>query len=627
MGRTATYAIGVVALSVFAASRAAASVRVTSRVEPRAVLLGETVTLVVTVERRQVLGGRGFVMGSAYDSYVRPSMPDFDVLSRSQSESTQVVFGGRRAEHVTTVTFRYVLRPRRAGRLRIGSARVRVGGRVYTSQPVVVEVRGAGGASSAVPGTGKPQGSMGQGPVTVGPPANLPGAIPAIGVEVDKAKVYVGQQVTANWVLYHTEPLRELNPISLPSSPDALVEDIVQIGPRTRTNRRIVGGRIVLATPLYRKAFFPTKVGKVRIDPLVVDVRFVVSGWRSGKVRLRSEALELQVQALPATGRPPGFPTEPGANVGTYTIQAQVDRDTLRTGEAITLSLRAAGVGHPDLLVLPTLPPLDGFKVRKGKPRTDLRVGDQVAGSKTVEYVLIALKPGRRKIPALRLPYFDPADGRYHVARTKPVVLQVTGKPVAGSAPPQGSGEPNVLVRDIRPIHTQVALVNRIGPTFYRSRLFLFLVLLPLVVLVLLIGGDLVRRRLGRETEAKRWRRTRGEARRRLKEARRLAEQGDARAFFAELSRVLSQVVSEKLGVKVSGLTFEELESRMRALGVDDDLADRIVRELRDCDFARFAPAAASPSEMADALERVRRLVGEVASLDLPTHRPKERPG
>ena len=95
---------------------------------PEAVVMGETFRLSYTVN------------AEGKDLRV-PEMPDFDVLigpSTSTSMSTQIINGKMTTE--TSLTFTYILQPKKEGTFNIAPATIKVKGANYTSNALVVKV-------------------------------------------------------------------------------------------------------------------------------------------------------------------------------------------------------------------------------------------------------------------------------------------------------------------------------------------------------------------------------------------------------------------------------------------------------------------------------------------------------
>ena len=67
---------------------------------------------------------------------------------------------------------------------------------------------------------------------------------------------------------------------------------------------------------------------------------------------------------------------------------------------------------------------------------------------------------------------------------------------------------------------------------------------------------------------------------------------------------------SDMLGTKAEAYTLDQLRALLVERGFAKDTAEAIVKELENCDFARFAPSASGPGEMKAAARRVRTLLG-----------------
>jgi uncharacterized protein YgiM (DUF1202 family) len=81
-------------------------------------------------------------------------------------------------------------------------------------------------------------------------------------------------------------------------------------------------------------------------------------------------------------------------------------------------------------------------------------------------------------------------------------------------------------------------------------------------------------------------------------------------AFFGECARAIYEHLEFRLKGKVESFTLDELRTHLLSRGFSAETAEAIVRELENCDFARFAPSASGPGEMRAALRRVRNLLG-----------------
>ena len=98
----------------------------------------------------------------------------------------------------------------------------------------------------------------------------------------------------------------------------------------------------------------------------------------------------------------------------------------------------------------------------------------------------------------------------------------------------------------------------------------------------------------------------------RLRAAERLLAEGNAAAFFGEISHVLTTFLEAKLGQPVGSLTLPELRALLEARGFPEGLVDRLAQEIENCDFGRFAPRATREEEMKGALQRTRALLDDL---------------
>jgi uncharacterized protein with GYD domain len=615
-----------------------------------------------TMSDRYVLTVQLSVAGiGGYQRYFPPTFPDFSLVDSSTQQSTQWMQDPQRGQEIRTVEHRvYRLTPRRAGVLTIGAARLRVEGKEYETRPVSVRVAGgavavappggspappgagptvAGGAlGSAAPGPGPaaaasastplvaPGAAAGGAPPAAGaspsgssPAAGAATGAPTIGEEdvvvvaaVDRPKVYVGEQVTVTWTLMTRWDVLRYRTVTDPRADAFWTEDVFAAN-RLSYTRQVVNGREYAVATLIKKALFPLRAGRLDIGKMEAEITTLESGFFASAPLLRkSNMVSVEVAPLPPEGRPALFVP---SNVGHYTIVAEVDRTRAAAGEPIVLKLSARGKGNVRGVTLPKLTALDGFKIHAPRVADQLEPGEVVAGAKTAQYLLLPERGGTLTIPAIELAYFDPGERRYEVVRTEPIDVTVVGDPRTAKAGTPGvsllRGD-NVLARSIRPVKRLSHLRSRVGATLYRTRLIWLFAVLPPALYVLLVATDRVRERLRRVTPRARLRRARGRARRRMRTAELHLRANQAGPFFGEIARVLVEHLEDRIEETISGLTRDDLRGKLVARGFPEETVEALVRELENCDFARFAPSASGPGEMRAASRRARALLGAI---------------
>jgi hypothetical protein len=586
----------------------------------------EAPRFIAEVDRNQVAVGEPFVyevtlsVGNDQISDYRP--PDFKGLRvlrtpAAPNQSTQMQFGGAGMFVQISYSWRYELAATQKGTITIGPAHARVGGQDFRSSLVTVSTSASAaprpmGTPSGAAAAPVPQSSYdpsGAAPSTAGPPGVPPGVPPEaseggsfIRMVTDKQKVYVGEALSAAWYLYMSEPADKYDTQVEPHTEGFWTEDVTVPSRRggLLLSQEVVQGRPYQVGMVLKKALFPLEPGRLTITPMEAEIArsdFFGSAVRTQRVRSAPSVIE--VLPLPKTSQqtsqPVGF--DP-ANVGTYTLAARVDRDKVAVGEPVTLTIEVAGQGNLRKLALPAIPRLEGWKTYEPRVNVVIDPASGTSGTKIAEVLLLPERSGAVVLPALGLDTFDPASHRYARAETKPMTLTATGDgaaavpgaPASSATKAGGAFNENVIAGEIRPVHARAPLRRDLGTTFFRTRGFEFLLVLPPLGLVLAVAGFRLRDRLTQDTGSRRRRRARQKVRAHLSAADRHRLRGEAGAFFIEIDRVIREALTSRLGHPVKGLRMDELRALLAARGLPVKEIDRVIALLEECDKARFAP-------------------------------------
>lgn len=428
-------------------------------------------------------------------------------------------------------------------------------------------------------------------------------------VQVDRRSPWLGEQVTASVFLVSPVGVIGIDGFKPPSFDGFWVEPL-EVPQRLQPRRRVVNGIPLVAFLVQRVALFPTRAGKLTIAPFQTDVTVqLLSGdrlfdaFRSvERVRRRSAAVELDVRPLPPNP-PPDFAS---VNVGTLSLQLAPAERTLPAGEPLALRLTARGEGNVRAWSLPALPPIAGTRRYDPTASDELApTRGRVAGSRTVETLVVPERAGELIVPPIQLAWFDVKAGRYQVARTAEVKVSVTAGPHGAASPPLAAA----LAAGLRPIRAG-GTVGRAGTPPWRGPLFALLLLLPPGALAGLVASERLRERARLDAPARRLRRAERTARRRLAAAERRLRSGDARGFVGEIEGALTGYVADKLGRPVSGLTRALLASSLAAAGAHPPAVGALLEALDACDAARFGGGAPGEPLLSAAVRAMELLEG-----------------
>jgi hypothetical protein len=282
-------------------------------------------------------------------------------------------------------------------------------------------------------------------------------------------QAWVGQQILYRLDLYTQSDISSINPEKLPDFQGFWVREVPQ--PKRYEPEMVeVEGKTFARVTLLERALFPLRPGSFELEATraLMAVRVPSTTMRMSllshteEVQRVSNSVRVTVKPLPEP--PAGF----SGAVGDLEIASTLEPSTVEAGGATTLRVELHGKGLLQGLPDPELPELPGFQVYPPQESSseDVRQGD-VYGSRSWSYVLIPERPGPVEIPQLELPYFDPAQTRYLVARSEPLRLDVVpatrglaassgegrlhpirnaALPVAGSTAPWLAWLPHVLM-------------------------------------------------------------------------------------------------------------------------------------------------------------------------------------
>ncbi|HKY32783.1 MAG TPA: BatD family protein [Candidatus Polarisedimenticolia bacterium] len=607
-----------------AAAQTATSDDTVAEARVDATQIGEGDSLTLTIEVRGTRPGR-------VEEPDLSGLADFNVAAGpSTSTSTSMLWSGGKAASRTSQQFSYILLPRRRGTLTIPTISVRAGVRTLRTDPISVEVvagRMRRSAPRQVPGRGGAPGIDRRGAA-----GRAPGDV-LVEVQADKTEAFVGEQVLLTYKVYTQVELVELpSPKQLPAYTGFWVEELPN-DPRASIHRVTRGGEDFVELTLMKKALFATVSGDLVIEetafelPVRAESRDPFDSIFFTPTRLverSTRPLTIRVKPLPAAGRPASFT---GA-VGRYSIAARVDRSEARVNEALGLHLEVKGSGNIRVVGEPVLPPLPDYKRYEPKVEEKREVAeDRLQGSKSWDYVLTPLAPGRQDLPPIRFAYFDPERSRYVETSTQPIevaVLRGEGGPGSVAAGPAARREVVAFGRDVRFIKPASALSQPRTP-FHRSGTFLGLLAAPLLANAALLFAVRRRERIAADAGEARRRRAPGFARRRLRRARRMLGPGSSREFCQEVARALTGYLSDKLGVPPSGLTHDRIDALLADRGAPEDMRAAVRGSLERCDEARFAPVQPGPGEMRRMLEEAEHLLAELERRAFTRAAPGER--
>lgn len=437
-----------------------ADVEMVLRLDKNKILLGDTAALEISVS-----GSSG---GLGEPKIVIPS--ELSVYSQSKSQKVEVV----NWQMTTSVVYTLLLSASKPGVYNLGPAKIDAGGgQSLTSNAVTLEV--VDQKNPQVPGA--PQGLIKpfavpnfprstqqmlqdkkgrqerpapgpqpqQSPQTQKPQDPTPPLV-FIEAKADKKQAYTGEAVKFSVLFYTRVPFLSQPQYIPPNTSGFWQEEL----PQATYQANIKGlAYQVTEIPL---TLFPTAPGKLKVgsakiqleldrgdmgslDPFDPQFFQRFFGMGAGETHLlQTEPVEITALPLPEDIRPKDF----SGAVGQFTIEASLDKNNLKVGESLVLTVTISGEGNIRSLPSPLYPNLEGLfrNYETEKSETVSKQGGKITGAKTYKLLLIPQVPGNPSltIPPIRFVYFDPKAKGYMRRQTQALSAEVTGEPMRSAS-------------------------------------------------------------------------------------------------------------------------------------------------------------------------------------------------
>lgn len=576
---------------------------------PAAAQGGPQVT--ASIDRTQVVVNEPFLVtiraqGNRVAEPVIPHSQDIrfhrEPAFRTNSTSVQIVNGQAITVEIRQRTYRaWALR---AGALTLPRIEVRIDGQTYLTDELEIT---AVEASAPVAQPQQPQRGTTPGAGTAGGlrQATL-GDVVRIEAEVDKKRVYVGEQVTLTLRIlelamagaaasYHGRS------IPLPTT-EGFYSGALE---ENRLNDRRDG--LLYRVNEYRQHLYPAREGNLTVGAWVWEgtVRaYTGSTVTQDNVRVETKPIEVEVRPLPPA--PDGFT---GA-VGNFSVRVNVRDREVQQGVPTVLTIQVEGQGNPDAISAPPLPEMPWAHV--GQPEVEVaraQPGQRGRAAKTFTYALTPHAAGDHEVPAMDFFYFEPRLNNYRADTSRPIPLRVTPSPEAGRLVAvggvAGSGALSVDVRanELMPI---IAQARALAPARGGRALNTAAALAPPLLCGAFLAWVARQRRIAADPRRARDRAAWSKTRKRLAELESAADPVEA------LFRAVAEYLGDKFHVESVGMTAQDARALLRERGVDEALSETIVRILRGCERARYAATPLGPGDFgalaasaADALDEL----------------------
>jgi len=534
-----------------------------------------------------------------------PSIEGFNILSgpsTSQSSSIQIINGS--VSRTVEYTFTFILQAKGEEKIfDIPAAKVTVKGKVYTSNPLKIQVVKSGTTQQRQ----QQGGSQSKGTTTL---EDLKDEV-FVKAVLNKSTPMQGEQVVITYKLYFRINIAGPEFTKEPSFKGFWVNDLLQNRQNLPQYQEVYKGQNFHVAELKKLALFPQRSGEFNISPLKVKVQAQIraktksrsndpfesffndpffSRYQTIDVPLASNSLTIKVKPLPAANKPADY----SGAVGKFTFNSSIDKTELKTNEAINLKFTVSGTGNVELVdkINVSFPP--DFEVYDPKVTKNMKyIASGVTGKKTFEYLLIPRAAGNFTIDPVEFTYFDLSKKQYVTLRSPVYDIKVErGDDSESGFSFTGTNQSDIgyIDSDIQHIRVGDPGLQIIGAFFFGSNLYLILLAVPLglfILFVMIWKKELKKRS---NLAIMKNRKATKVARKKMKKAETFMKENSREAFYEEVSQALWGYLSDKFSIPLANLSIDTVNATLKVKEVKEETILKFTDTLNNCEFARFAP-------------------------------------
>ncbi|MTE26981.1 BatD family protein [Winogradskyella ouciana] len=521
-----------------------------------------------------------FEMNKDGDNFVPPSFENFTVVGGPNTSVSNTWVNGKRSY---TKTYSYFLAPNKRGNFTIKQATIEIEGEIYKTFPVTINVTAA---------VDRPN----------GPPDASDVASENIHLvaEVSKTNPYLNEGFTVVYKLYVSPETGVSNwrEKDNPRYNDFWSQNIEIKG--LNIQKGLYKGEEYRYVVLRKTVLYPQKTGKLKLEPLVLDITVEVPSGRADifgrqimtKVpkTVTAGSRTIDVRPLPEEGKPSDFK---GA-VGDFQFSVTTSKTELNATESLQAKIEVSGKGNLKLFELPKLTTPSSLEVYE--PEHNENVNTNLTGMRgriSDTYTIVPQFRGKYPIPSISFSYFDLNTESYKRITSDEIVIDVLEGPMASNT--NGNSTVSNTKQNVVPNTNTFAFIKTSSnwssiksEPFFKSTTFWTLLLVPFLLIPLAIVIRKNKDKRDADVQGNRIRKADRLARKYLSEAKK--NLGQKETFYESLERALHNYLKAKLNIETSDFNKEKIESLLTARNVESSIVSDFISILESCELARYTP-------------------------------------
>ena len=515
-------------------------------------------------------------------SFQAPSFNDFQVVSGPNQSTQMSIVNGRMSR---SMSISYSLIGKKQGSYTIGAASIQAGGKTLRSKPIYIKV---------LKGKEQPKGSDGSVVEEI-----------YVQLELSDSTVYIGQQVTAKYVLYTTQDVSSADFLTEPELDGFYAKRLNYANEKAQ--RVVIDGVQFTRKAIRTIALFPQQTGDYTIEPAYINLGLPLKGGRrSGfffNTRVRPMKVNTQAVNVSVLNTPDNAPSSFSGAIGKYQMTAQIDKRTVSTDDALTITMKISGVGDGKFIEAPSLTneAFDFYDPNVIQDETKEQ-RDKIYVQKVFEYLVVPKRPGKFSIRP-EFSYFntDSLDYITLYGRQYPItVVQGSGAVREIDIDKDGLSEMKGFLKEVK--------LHKPSKPFFGSPGHIALYSLPLFAILGLVYikrkrdlEDGIDPALKKQTAAQRV------AMSRLEKAQSAMNAGHEKQFYEEINAGLFGYVSDKYMISNADISTEKVMTVLQDHQVSEIYREAFKAIINRCQIALYA--AASGTDMRDVYDQAVEMI------------------
>ncbi len=523
-------------------------------------------------------------------NFLPPDLSGFHILggpSSSTNSSLQIING--KSSYSISNTYSYILQAKKEGKIVIGKAEITVDGKVYSTEPITIEVI-----------KGNPSTISENNPETIDP---LSGSDVFLRIILDKTTVYQGEQVIASLKIFDkNRAVKDIGNFKFPPFTGFYAQD-VKIPSQIVLERENFDGKLYYSGILKQSILFPQQNGNLTIDPFELQCIIqqksgqrrnffgeLIDVYRDVPKSIKSSSRTVKVLPLPG-GAPASFSGAVGSN---FQFKVSVDKTELKSNESVSLKINLQGNGNLKIIDKIKIQFPASFEVYD--PKISHNITNTSAGSKgnnIYEYLIIPREAGEYTIPAIEFGYFDVASKTYKTLTSEEFKFKIA-KGDSNQNLINSSGVNKELVKelgsDIRFISQNDFILQLKDNSFFGSLGFYLFYIISILLFGIVLLVLRQRLKYTKNISLLKNKRAARMSQKRLKLAEACMKKGEKQAFYDEVIKALWGYLSDKLNIPVASLSRESAREALQAQEINDVFIDEFMQVIDNCEFAKYAP-------------------------------------